>query len=91
MISKISEGSVNAKYYKHPLGIVIGPQGIAVAQGGVNGQQSWESIGSVTVSNRGYPRGISLGFPGANLIIADLYHCPLQNIQEIISLYKGPS
>ena len=89
LVGRLGSGSSLSKYFRHPLGIVIAPQGIALAQGGVQGQQSWESIGEVSVVTRGQPKGLGMKFPGTTLLIVDVYNCAIQEIEAKIRQYKG--
>lgn len=75
--------------------LVIGPRGLALAQGPIEGHMVWDELKDVRFRPPGgsfqpenaTPRGIELRFAGATVIIPDIYDPPLHVIHERIMGY----
>ncbi len=76
--------------------LVISPVGLALAQGDITGDITWDKVQKVRLLDRsrafrlshagGYP-GIELKIPGVSIVIADIYDRPLHVIFDRICEY----
>jgi hypothetical protein len=80
--------------------LVVSPLGLALVQGDLRGEMRWDELTdlrlgtkphSFTLDNTAAFRGIRLTFPGAEVVIADIYDRPLHLIyKQIRSYWKRP-
>ncbi len=98
LLAFVAEGRRGARPVKNAreAGLVISPVGLALVQGDLKGEMRWDELRDVQYRSRpasfsmdahtGRP-GIILKFPGADIVIADIYDQPLRVIYERIRGY----
>ena len=71
-------------------GIVVGPDGIALQYGLLNGVLSWEELTDYKYTQSGQAAILRLYVPGSAILLGDFFDRPLAGIHEAIQQYAGP-